>query len=162
INLFLFFLVAQVGAYSVFGMYRMSRSAKIHMASAFGIIGLLLAGVHFLGKYKMLVIDQVVFFQKSDVHGMSCTDAIINITKTYVVVVAAIVVAVWVMVNLFRGRIQESITPIIIYALLVVAGQVGAVLVQNFIVSPNEFSKEEPYLEHNLSFTRAAYDLDEI
>src|SRR5699024_12105900 len=54
------------------------------------------------------------------------------------------------------------ITPIIIYALLVVAGQVGAVLVQNFIVSPNEFSKEEPYLEHNLSFTRAAYDLAEI
>src|SRR5699024_11674077 len=31
-----------------------------------------------------------------------------------------------------------------------------------FIVSPNEFSKEEPYLEHNLSFTRAAYELDEI
>src|SRR5699024_6864535 len=46
--------------------------------------------------------------------------------------------------------------------LLVVAGQVGAVLVQNFIVSPNEFSEEEPYLEHNFSFTRAAYDLDEI
>ena len=162
INLFLFFLVAQIGAYSVFGMYRMSRSAQIHMASSFAIIGLLLAGVHFLGKYKTLLTDQVNFFQKSVVHGMSYTDAIINIPKAYVLAVAAIVVAVWVMVNLFRGRIQESITPIIIYALLVVAGQVGAVLVQNFIVSPNEFSKEEPYLEHNLSFTRAAYDLDEI
>src|SRR5699024_371014 len=162
INLFLFFLVAQIGAYSVFGRYRMSRSAQIHMASSFTIIGLLLAGVHFLGKYKTLLTDQLKFFQKSDVHGMSYTDAMINITKAYVLAVAAIVVGVWVMVNLFRRRILESITIIIIYALLVVAGQVGAVLVQNFIVSPNEFSKEEPYLEHNLSFTRAAYDLDEI
>src|SRR5699024_12882359 len=77
INLFLCFLVAQIGAYSVFGMYRMSRSAQIHMASSFAIIGLLLAGVHFLGKYKTLLTDQVNFFQKSVVHGMSYTDAII-------------------------------------------------------------------------------------
>src|SRR5699024_3837061 len=27
---------------------------------------------------------------------------------------------------------------------------------------PNEFSREEPYLQHNLDFTRAAYDLDSI
>src|SRR5699024_2318151 len=26
----------------------------------------------------------------------------------------------------------------------------------------NEFSREEPYLQHNLDFTRAAYDLDSI
>src|SRR5699024_308403 len=38
----------------------------------------------------------------------------------------------------------------------------ASVLVQNFIVSPNEFSKESPYLEHNLAYTRQAYDLDKI
>src|SRR5699024_5870117 len=90
VTLFVFCLVAQIGAYSVFGMYRMSRSAQIHMASSFAIIGLLLAGVHFLGKYKTLLTDQVNFFQKSVVHGMSYTDAIINIPKAYVLAVAAI------------------------------------------------------------------------
>src|SRR5699024_5398410 len=40
--------------------------------------------------------------------------------------------------------------------------QVASFGVQNFIVSPNEFSKEEPFLEHNLLLTRAAYGLDEI
>src|SRR5699024_2530332 len=94
--------------------------------------------------------------------GKSYTDAIINMSKAYVLAVAATVGADWVMINLYRGRYQESIIPIIIYALRVVAWKVKAVLGQNFIVSPNEFSKEEPYLEHNLSFTRAAYDLDEI
>src|SRR5699024_4758907 len=123
---------------------------------------LLLAGVYFLGKDKTLLTDQVPLFKKSVVQGLRYTDAIINIPKASVLAVAAIMEAVGLMVNLFRGRIRESITLSVTYALLVVAGQVGAVLVQNFIVSPNEFSKEEPYLEHNLSFTRAAYDLDEI
>src|SRR5699024_1674232 len=143
-------------------IFRFSRSSHIHIINSFVIFGLLLAVCYFFGNYITLLTDLVNFFQISVFHGMSYTDAIINIPKAYVLAVAAIGVAVWVMVNLFRCRIQESITPIIIYALLVVAGQVGAVLVQNFIVSPNEFSKEEPYLEHNLSFTRAAYDLDEI
>lgn len=162
INLFLFFLIVQIGAYSVFGMYRLSRSAQIHMASSFAIIGVLLAGVHYLGKYNTLLTNQVNLFQKSVVHGLSYTDAIINVPKAYVLAATAIVVAVWVMVNLFRGKVQESITPIVVYFVLIIAGQVGSVVVQNFIVSPNEFSKEEPYLEHNLSFTRAAYDLDDI
>ncbi|MFD2960094.1 UPF0182 family protein, partial [Klebsiella pneumoniae] len=32
--------------------------------------------------------------------------------------------------------------------------------VQQFIVSPNEFNREAPYLEHNLNYTRAAYGLE--
>src|SRR5699024_12762865 len=84
INLFLFFLVAQTGAYSVFGMYRMSRSAQIHIASSFAIIALLLYSIHFLGKYKTLLIYQVNFFQNRDVNGISYTDAILNITTTYI------------------------------------------------------------------------------
>src|SRR5699024_12710988 len=84
INLFLFFLVALIGAYSVFGMYRMSRSAQIHMASCFALIGMLLAGVHFLGIYKTLLTDQVYFFKKMVVNGLRCKNAIINIYKIYV------------------------------------------------------------------------------
>src|SRR5699024_10884206 len=40
--------------------------------------------------------------------------------------------------------------------------QVGSFVIQSFVVSLNEFSKEEPYLEHNLTYTRSAYYLDEI
>ncbi|MGF1487547.1 MAG: UPF0182 family protein, partial [Prochloraceae cyanobacterium] len=33
---------------------------------------------------------------------------------------------------------------------------------QRFIVEPNELDKELPYIEHNLEFTRLAYDLNDI
>ena len=30
------------------------------------------------------------------------------------------------------------------------------------MVEPNEFQREQPYLEHNLNYTRQAYDLENI
>ncbi|MBN2122985.1 MAG: UPF0182 family protein, partial [Deltaproteobacteria bacterium] len=35
-------------------------------------------------------------------------------------------------------------------------------LVQNFIVRPNELSKESPYIAYNIQYTRKAYNLDRI
>lgn len=162
LNLFIFFLLLQLGAYSAFKMYRMSRSAQIHIASSFAIIGILIAGIHYLGKFNTLLTNQVNLFQKSVVYGLSYTDKIVNIPKAYVLAGIAIIVAVWITVNLFKGKIQASITPIIVYIAFVIVGQVASVVVQNFIVSPNEFTKEKPFLEHNLKYTRAAYDLDDI
>src|SRR5699024_10450813 len=80
----------------------------------------------------------------------------------YILAIVAIAVAIWITVVLFKGQIHKGITPIIVYAVFIVLGQVSAIVVQNFMVSPNEFSKEEPFLKHNLEFTRAAYDLDSI
>ncbi len=162
LNLFIFFLIIQGGAYSAFHMYRISRRAQIHLASTFGVIGLLLAGIHILGRYNTLLTNQVNIFQKSVVHGLSYTDKIINLPKSYVLAAAAIGMVIWVAIAVFRGNIQSTLKPIILYVVLIVAGQVASVVVQNFIVSPNEFSKEEPFLAHNLEFTRAAYDLDKI
>ena len=162
VNLFFFFLLIQIGAYSVFHMYRLSRHAQIHLATTFGIIGLLLAGIHLLGRYNTLLTNQVNLFQKSVVHGLSYTDKMVNLPKSYVLAAVAIVTAIWITVALFRGKVLSSVRPLIIYAVFLVLGQIASFAVQNFIVSPNEFTKEKPFLEHNLQFTRAAYDLDSI
>ncbi len=48
---------------------------------------------------------------------------------------------------------------------MVLVGLVGggaAVLVQNFVVSPDEINKESTYLERNIAFTQSAYDLDDV
>lgn len=162
LNLFIFFALAQVGAYSVFHMYRMSRHAQMHLASTVVIVGLLLAGIHYLSKFNTLLTDQVNIAQKSVVHGLSYTDKLINVPKAYVLAAVVIAVAVWIAMSLFRGKIHAAITPIVIYVAFIILGQVGSMVVQNFVVSPNEFAKEKPYLEHNLEYTRAAYDLDDI
>lgn len=160
--LFIFFLILELAAYSVFHMYRMSKHAQIHLAVTIGVIGMLLAAIHLLGRYHTLLTDQVNMFQTSVVHGLSYTDKLINLPKAYVLAAAALILTVWVVVALFRGKIYAAIRPLVIYFVLFVLSQGAAVVVQSFIVSPNEFSKEKPFLEHNLALTRAAYDLDDI
>src|SRR5690625_1144678 len=162
LNLFFFFLIIQIGAYSVFNMYRMSRHAQIHLATTVGVLGIVLAGIHLLGRYDTLLTNQVNLFQKSVVHGLSYTDKLVNIPKAYVLAAIVILMAVWIVVSLFRGKVQSSIKPLLIYIVAIVLFQVASIVVQNYVVSPNEFTREEPYLEENLQFTRAAYDLDTI
>ena len=162
LNLFIFFLIVQLIAYSVFHMYRMSRHAQIHLATSVGIIGLLLASIHLLGRYHTLLSNQVNMFQKSVVHGLSYTDHIINVPKSYVLAGAAIILTIWTVVALFRGKIYTAIKPLVIYLGIFILSQAAAIVVQSFVVSPNEFAKEEPFLQHNLDLTRISYGLDEI
>jgi hypothetical protein len=35
-------------------------------------------------------------------------------------------------------------------------------IVQKYIVEPNEFNKEEPYIRHNIDSTLKAYGLDSL
>src|SRR5690625_5504555 len=75
----------------------MNRSAQVHLGVTIGSIGLLLAGIHFFGRYDTLLTDQVNMFQKSVVHGLSYTDNFVNIPKAYVLAAVAIIAAIWVL-----------------------------------------------------------------
>src|SRR5699024_10567693 len=154
----LFFLI-EAGAYSVFNMWRMNRSAQLHMGVTLGIIGLLLAALHVLAPFETLLTNRVSAFQESVVYGLSYTDETINIPKSYILAGVAVLGTVWMIISLVRGRLQAMAIPVIVYVSLVIVGQGASIIVQNFIVSPNEFAKEEPYLQHNLDFTKDAYKL---
>ncbi|WP_449354051.1 UPF0182 family membrane protein [Virgibacillus natechei] len=162
LGLSIFFLIVQIGSYSVFNMYRMSRSAQWHMGITLGIIGLLLACNHLLAPYDTLLTNQVNLFQQSVVHGLSYTDNLINIPKSYILAAVAIIGTIWVIVALRKGKIKAMLTPVVAYVGLVIVGQLASVGVQQFLVQPNEFSQEAEYLEHNLNFTQAAYELEDI
>lgn len=162
LGLSIFFLLLEIGAYSAFHMYRMNRSAQLHLGITLAVIGVLLAALHALAPYETLLTDRVNIFQKSVISGMSFTDKVINIPKAYILAGVALIATIWMIVLLVRGRLHKIMVPIILYIAFVVVGQGASIITQQFIVSPNEFSREKPYLEHNLTFTRAAYDLDDI
>ncbi|MFS0672207.1 UPF0182 family protein [Ornithinibacillus sp. 179-J 7C1 HS] len=159
LGLAIFFFLIEAGFYSVFGMYRKSKKAQIHMGVTLGFVGLLLAGLHLLAPYETLLTNQVNIFQESAVYGLSYTDHLINIPKSYVLAAVAVIGMIWMIIAMNRGKILSMAIPIVVYLLLIVIGQISSVIVQSFIVSPNEFSKEEPYLAHNLEYTREAYQL---
>lgn len=155
-------LLVEIAAYSLFHMYRINRKAQLHIGVTIGLIGLLIATIHVLAPYQTLLSNSVNLFQNSVVYGLSYTDKLINIPKAYVLAAVAILGAIWTIISLYRGKINAAIIPIAAYVGLLILGQGASIVVQSFIVSPNEFAKETPYLERNLEFTRAAYDLDAI
>ncbi|WP_188457014.1 UPF0182 family membrane protein [Virgibacillus oceani] len=162
LGLGIFFLLLEIGAYSVFKMYRLNRPAQLHMGITLAVIGLLLACIHVIAPFGTLFTNQVNLFQESVVYGLSYTDDVINIPKSYLLAAVAVIGTVWAIIALVRGKLRSMLLPIIAYVGLVIVGQLTSVAVQHFIVSPNEFSKERPYLEQNLTYTRAAYSLDQI
>ncbi len=162
LGLAIFFVAIEIAAYSVFHMYRMSRSAQLHMGVTLSFIGILLAGLHVLAPYETLLSNNVNIFQNSVVHGLSYTDDLVNIPAAYILAGAAIIGTIWMIISLARGKITAMAVPVIAYVVLLIAAQGVSVAVQQFVVSPNEFSRESPYLQHNLEYTRAAYDLENI
>ena len=83
--------------------------------------------------------------------------------------------ALWLMAGLMLGAIavllragrQGRLRPIAVAAGGVVAAHVLALgivpwAVQSFVVAPSELAREEPYLEHNIAFTRQAFGIDDV
>lgn len=162
LGLTIFYLLIVLGAYSVFHMYRRHRSAQIHIGVTLIFIGLLLAAQHALAPFETLFTNSVNVFQTSVVHGLSFTDQYFNIPKSYVLAGVAIIGTIWMVVAIFRGRMERAFIVPIVYIALIILGQFGSLAVQNFIVSPNELTRETPFLERNQEFTREAYGLNDI
>ncbi|GAA0456024.1 UPF0182 family protein [Alkalibacillus silvisoli] len=162
LGLTIFMTIIVALAYSVFNMYRESRSAQLHLGISISLIGLFIAGNHLLEPYGTLLTNQVNIFQTSVVHGLSYTDDVVNIPKAYVLAGVAIIGVIILIVALIKGNLIWMAIPIALYITVALAGQLVSAAVQNYVVSPNEYHREEPYLQHNLDYTLDAYDLNDI
>src|SRR5690625_1078027 len=122
LGLAIFFIAIEIAAYSVFHMYRMSRSAQLHLGVTLSFIGILLAGLHVLAPYGTLLTNNVNIFQNSVVYGLSYTDDLVNIPAAYILAGAAILGAIWMIISLIRGKITAMAIPVIAYIVLLIAG----------------------------------------
>ena len=131
--------------------------AKMHLIFFGGIIVLLLSWGYYLKMYGLLYSAQGPAF------GASYTDVHIRVLAYKVLIVVSFGFAVVLFFNAFNYRAK---------LILVAAGSwIGAVLlfsfllpllVQKFVVKPNELAKESPYIAYNIDYTRKAYQLSEI
>ncbi len=91
------------------------------------------------------------------------TDVFARIPAKLAVVLLALLAAAAVGHAAWVGRARFAIAA----AILLFLGIVGAEIiypssVQRFVVEPNQFPREQRYIEHNLDFTRRAFGLDRI
>ena len=114
------------------------------------------AAYFYLKRYDLL------YSQNGLVFGASFTD--LHVTLLMYNIISGILVFAAV-VTLICG-IAKRVKPMVfcyIAAAAVYALNIGAsVVVENLIVSPNEYSKESVYIDYNIAATQQAYGLDEI
>ena len=132
------------------------RGIKIHISIL--IVALLLI---FIARYYISTFGLVYSSQGVDL-GAFYTDVHANLPITYVKMAVAAIVALLVLGGVFRAGLLLPVGGIVVWILISIGGAVYPAIVQNFVVQPNEVSKEAPYLARNIEATRYAYGLDQI
>jgi uncharacterized membrane protein (UPF0182 family) len=96
--------------------------------------------------------------------GASYTDVHVALPGLYVSAIAALVAAAWVAAGVVRGKlIWSAISATVFYVVIsVLARGVVPAAYQKLVVSPNELSRESPYLTNHIDATRKAWGLDHV
>jgi uncharacterized membrane protein (UPF0182 family) len=131
--------------------------AKKHVSILAGLLILNIAIGFSLDRFELLVAPHQVIF------GAGYTDVSARLVALWVVAIAAAISAFVFVIGLWRGSLKLWAGPLVITAGLYIIGLfIYPALLQSLRVSPNELELEKPYIEHNIAFTRFAYDLNRI
>jgi uncharacterized protein len=162
-----FIILCAAVAYSLLGLPQTVLKPSVRWSSgaafrgvcfALALLFLVLSWSTYLSRFPLLWQDHPIF------SGVTYTEAHYTLPALLFVSVALIVGAIISLVNAFALR-RFSLLMIAI-ALPVVTYVLGVVLIpsyiQGFIVKPNELDRENPYISHNLEWTRKGFGLEQI
>lgn len=122
-----------------------------------GALFFLMLGVHFfLKQYSLL------FGSTGAVYGAGFTDINITLWVYRILMGLAILGVILFIIGVLKKRFKIIFTIPVIMIIVGVIGMGAGMLVQNFVVSPDEINKESKYLERNIEYTQYAYDLNEV
>ncbi|HIK19458.1 MAG TPA: UPF0182 family protein [Leptolyngbyaceae cyanobacterium M33_DOE_097] len=134
-----------------------SDRAKSHLNVLLGLLFLMVAWGFWLARYHLLYSSGKAFF------GAGYTDVHARLLAYLVMSLLAVGVAILFFIALFRRRFRLPVRGVALFVLAFVLLKIMYPwFMQQFIVNPNELSKEKPYIEHNIRFTQAAYHLADV
>ena len=96
------------------------------------------------------------------VYGAGFTDVNITLWMYRILCVLSVLSAIMFIVQMGRKKYKSLLTVPVIMIVVGLAGTGVGMLVQNFVVSPDEINKESQYLERNIEYTQLAYQLDDV
>ncbi|MEG2212944.1 MAG: UPF0182 family protein, partial [Clostridiales bacterium] len=123
-----------------------------------GVLLFLAVGFHFYLKQFTLLYSG----SSGVVYGAGYTDINIMLWIYRLLMVLSVAGAVMFVLNIGKRNFKRVLmVPLAMVALLILGGLFSATI-QSLVVSPDAINKEYAYLENNIAFTRAAYDLQDI
>ncbi|HKM28682.1 MAG TPA: UPF0182 family protein [Anaerovoracaceae bacterium] len=125
--------------------------------SVMGVVFFLMVGVDFfLRQFDLL------HAHTGAVYGAGFTDVNITLWMYRALCVLSVLGAITIVHHIRKKQFKKILLVPVIMIGVGLLGMGGSFLVQNFIVSPDEISKESEYLERNIEYTQYAYNLDEV
>ncbi|MFW5861286.1 MAG: UPF0182 family protein [Spirochaetota bacterium] len=139
------------------GKVEFSRFARAHLSILLGSMVLLLGVGYRISAYQLL------FSQQGDFFGAGYTGAHAQLLAYNVCMIISFSAAALLLANIF---IRSFKLPIFVLLAILPAyfllGTIFPSLQQRFVVDPNELSRERPFIENNIKFTRLAYDIERV
>ena len=137
--------------------FELSGTVRSHLAILGGLLFVLIAAGHWLGRYELL------YSQTGAVYGVGFTDDMVTLPARTVLTFVALVTAgvllasVYLRQNRFAAWAVGGWLALSILAISILPG-----LVQRLAVEPSELAREEPYLANNIASTRTAFGLEQL
>lgn len=122
----------------------------------FGVFFLLLAFSYVLKTYTLL------YSPRGVAYGASYTDLNVTLWVYRISVGLALLSAVLVVIAGFRKKVKLALVGPGLLIVVSILGNIVALGMENFTVSPNQLTKEQPYILDNIKYTQMAYGLDKI
>jgi uncharacterized membrane protein (UPF0182 family) len=134
-----------------------SQKAKKHLIFILGIIVLLVAWGFHLKIYGLLYSTQGPAF------GASYTDIHFKVLAYRILIILTLGLAAVLFFDVFRSRKKLIwFSGGIWLGAVLFFGTGLPILIQKFVVKPNELAKESAYIAYNIEYTRQAYNLNKI
>lgn len=105
---------------------------------------------------------ELLYSTRGKVHGASYTDIHVTLWVYRIMAVAAVVSGIGFLVGVLKKNKKLALFGPILLISISILGNIGASIVENYIVKPDQISKEEKYLKHNIEFTQRAYGLKDV
>jgi uncharacterized protein len=133
--------------------------AARHIGGLLALWFLLLAVRHFIVNTADLL-----YSRTGPLVGASYTDVHIALPGLYFCALAAVLAALWIIAGVVRGKlVWSAVSALVFYVVVsVLARGVVPSIYQKLVVSPNELSREAPYLQAHITATRKAWGLDHV
>ncbi len=136
---------------------RVTPQVKAHLSFILAAMALVKTAQYYLGRFEL------DFSSRGVVEGASYTDVHAQLPALNLLIFISIVAAILFLWNIHRRGWVLPIIAVGLWAFVSVAlGTIYPALIQQFVVGPNEFAKEAPYIDRNIRATRHAFQLDTV
>lgn len=143
--------------YAITAAFSWTRSHKIHLGLLLTLVVAVQSAVRWMAGYELL------FSRTGAVYGAGFTDINVRLWAFRLMAVTGVLIIGGIWVLILRGKQRPLVIALAAWLIVgVVIGGVLPSLVQNWVVSPNEYEREKVYLEHHIGMTRQAFGIDDF